>query len=111
MQEIDVSTTDLILKTQNSEPKTGTNSKITINLGPNSVTYIDFIKEGWKSENGEKRKVEQVLEARTVTLQPKTDTPDQYYSIDNDNFEMKPIRISLLPNFIKVFCTKERNTL
>ena len=30
---------------------------------------------------------------------------DKWYSIDNDNYEVKPVRVTLLPDAIKMFTT------
>lgn len=58
--EKDVLTTDLTLCTTNVLPHelqiSGT-PKLTLFLGPEKVDYLDFVKEGWKSEKGEMRNV------------------------------------------------------
>lgn len=58
--EKDVLTTDLVLCTTNVLPQKLQSSetpKLSLFLGPEKVDYLDFVKEGWKSEKGEMRNV------------------------------------------------------
>lgn len=108
IEELDISTSDFLLHTQNKENLSG---KLTIHFGPKAFNYTEFVKEGFKTVNGSERKIERKIEARTVNLNPKTESNEQFYSIDNENFEVKPIRITLLPKLVKIFCTKEKITM
>jgi len=38
--------------------------------GPSSVSYIDFVTEGWKRVNGEAPSTEAVLKARELEIRP-----------------------------------------
>lgn len=74
------------------------------------VDYLEFVKQGWRSENGQNRKIDETVEARTVEIHPKVlknSQNEQWFSIDNENFELKPIKVTLLPKLINVFCKKE----
>ncbi|XP_044253994.1 acylglycerol kinase, mitochondrial [Tribolium madens] len=82
--------------------------KLVVNVGPQSVDYFDFVKEGWKSEKGQKRTVSEIIEARSMEIQPKlAKNEEKFFSIDNENYELKPVRVTLLPKLINVFCKKE----
>lgn len=102
-----ISTVDFNLSIVNNSSEV---PKLVVDVGPQQVDYFDFVKEGWKSEKGEKRKVKEVIEARSVEIQPKVNKGSQkeeWFSIDNENYELKPIRVTLLPRLINVFCKKE----
>ncbi|KAH8408166.1 hypothetical protein KR222_005690 [Zaprionus bogoriensis] len=45
-----------------------------------------------------------VVKSRTIKLYPSENTPDIYYSIDGEEYEPRPIKVSIVPNAIKVFC-------
>ena len=54
-------------------------------------------------------KIEEIP-STSVTMEEKGDGEkapvvdnDKWYSIDNDNYEVKPIRVTILPEAIKVF--------
>lgn len=38
--------------------------------GPKEVSYIDFVKEGWRRADGKKTAIEQTIEAKEVELWP-----------------------------------------
>ncbi|KXZ75829.1 hypothetical protein TcasGA2_TC031813 [Tribolium castaneum] len=98
-----ISTVDFNLEVESEQVP-----KLVVNVGPKSVNYFDFVKEGWKSEKGEKRKVREIIEARSVEIQPKINqNEEKWFSIDNENYELKPVRVTLLPKLINVFCKKE----
>lgn len=55
-----ISTSDLTLFTSNLIPSRIQDSeppKLNILIGPDRVDYVDFVKQGWKSEQGENREV------------------------------------------------------
>ncbi|KAH0811429.1 hypothetical protein GEV33_011362 [Tenebrio molitor] len=109
IQQKDISTVDFTLSIPNLNSNKET-PKLVANIGPKTVDYFDFVKEGWKSENGRMRDVEEVIEARSIEIQPKvTNKSDSegWFSIDNENYELKPIKVTVLPKLIKVFCRKE----
>lgn len=101
-----ISTVDFNLSIRNDDEI----PKLMVKVGPKNINYLDFVKEGWRSENGKERSVEDVIEARSIEIIPKipNKSEESWLSIDNENFELKPIRVTLLPKLINVFCT---NTL
>lgn len=69
---------------------------------------VDFIKESWrrilKKEKDESLPAS-VVEGRTITLFPQSEEKyiDKYFFIDNEEYEVRPVKISLIPNAFDVF--------
>lgn len=102
-EEKKVSTVELKVLINNVS-KNSTIPKITIEIGPKNVKYIEYVKNGFKIEKGEKEEIEEVLEARIIKLNPENVIDTTWFSIDSEEYEVKPIKITLLPKLIKVFC-------
>lgn len=47
-------------------------------------------------------------ESKEATTTEKKVDAEKWYSIDNDNYEVKPIRVTLLPQLIRVFASPTR---
>ena len=91
------------------------------NPGPKNISGVEFVKEGWlrtktgtSHMNREKilvRQFEMIPKIEESTAAEKEKSEEQkgvegeerWYSIDNDNYEVKPIRVTVLPDAIKVF--------
>ncbi|ERL95569.1 acylglycerol kinase, mitochondrial [Dendroctonus ponderosae] len=101
--EKQVTTADLTLFTSNAI-RTDGDPKLNLRIGPQNVDYMDFVKQGWKSELGESREVKEAIEARTIEINPKKGSEEAWFSIDNENYEVKPIRVTLLPKVLNMFC-------
>mgnify|MGYP005985931231 CR=1 FL=1 len=108
--QTDISTVDFNLSIANMSSNQEA-PKLLVNIGPESVDYFGFVRDGWRSENGESRNVKEVIVARSVEIQPKAGKNEEWLSIDNENYELKPIKVTLLPKLIKVFCTKENEKM
>ncbi|KAG6460209.1 hypothetical protein O3G_MSEX011842 [Manduca sexta] len=100
-QEICFKTSDFNIKTQNvgnSHPIPA----LSIILGRNTYSYTEFVSEGWnrlsKSPNTEP------IYARTIELLPKDAEREVTIEIDKEEFDMKPVKITLLPKIVKLFC-------
>lgn len=84
-------------------------ARINLRLGSANVNKMDWIQDGWRrTENDLNSKLlDSPVGSRTVELQPKQNNtesgPDTFYSIDNEAFEVKPIRVTLLPKYIHMF--------
>ncbi|CAH2241575.1 acylglycerol kinase, mitochondrial [Pararge aegeria] len=77
-----------------------------VGLGKNNYSYIEFVSDGWRrAKYGDN--IPEVVKARTVELQPLDNKPDLVLSIDQEEFEVKPVKITLLPNMVKFFCRSE----
>ncbi|XP_024943863.1 acylglycerol kinase, mitochondrial isoform X2 [Cephus cinctus] len=82
---------------------------VKVELGPKSVSYATFVAEGWKRVHGNKTLVNHTVEAKDIELHPKkaediSREKEEMFSIDNEEFELKPIKIRLLPRTVKIFC-------
>lgn len=100
-KELCFRTCDFKIKTQN----VAMNHQIpalSIFLGRNSYSYTDFVSEGWRriKTNSDP----EPIFARTIEITPKETDRDTVIEIDKEDFDMKPIKITLMPKVIKLFC-------
>lgn len=79
---------------------------LSIGLGKSQYSYVEFVSEGWKRVKHSDLTPE-VVKARTVEIQPLDSNPDVVLSIDQEEFEVKPVKVTLLPNMVKFFCKSE----
>ncbi|XP_034826712.1 acylglycerol kinase, mitochondrial-like isoform X1 [Maniola hyperantus] len=79
---------------------------LSVGLGKNKYSYIEFVSDGWRRIKGGDTTPEAV-KARTVELQPLETNPDLVLAIDHEEFDVKPVKITLLPNMVKFFCKSE----
>lgn len=108
IEEKTISTVDFILSVSNPSDNE-TVPKLSIKIGENNIGYLDFVKEGWRSENGHERSVREKIDARSVVIEPKDVEKNEngnWLSIDNENFELKTIKVTVLPKIINMFCKK-----
>lgn len=103
----EILTADLLLTTNTSDSSEGP-PKLELKLGPSSLDYFNFVTLGIQTLKG-KRIINETIEARQIELRPKVEKKEMWFSIDKENFEAKPIRITLLPQMIPLFCKKELN--
>lgn len=104
-EEKNVSTVDLKVLVNNVSNSFITDtSKLIVEIGPNNINYIDYVKNGMKIEKGEKADVEEIVEARMIKLYPQNLTDRSWFSIDSEEYEVKPIKITLLPKLVNIFC-------
>ncbi|KAL3288709.1 hypothetical protein HHI36_003144 [Cryptolaemus montrouzieri] len=105
-----IETSNFVISTSNILPCNENIPKLHLSIGPKSLDYIGFVQQGWKFEKGQETDIEEKVEARVIDIKP-NDTwsaeKEAWFSIDNDNFEVKPIKITLLPKFITMFCKKD----
>lgn len=107
--EWEINPTDFLLTSNNIDrPVDGENStKLTIKLGKNEVSGFDFMSESWSRLNGAEFKSVNEISCRTIEIRPKKvfieGQNEIYFSIDNEAYEVKPIRISLLPKAVTMY--------
>lgn len=96
----------------NIVPKRSTSDStpyLSVILGKMTISYTDFISEGWRRiKKGLPEDVKDI-KVRTVELLPLNASKpgnELFFNIDNEEFEVKPIKITLLPNAISVFRKK-----
>ncbi|KAF5294877.1 hypothetical protein FQR65_LT10675 [Abscondita terminalis] len=104
----DVSTSDFAIATTNTLQNVNTIPKLTVNLGPNSVDYFNFVTEGWRTEVGRERSVVEVIQAKQIEVVPNEEKKVQWFSIDSEEFEVKPVKITLLPKAALMFYLPNR---
>jgi acylglycerol kinase len=107
--EKEILTVDLSLTTANISPNCirDGDPHIEVAIGPSSVSFIDFVTEGWKRVNGEAPRTETVLKARELEIRPvlknNTENTQHWLSIDNEDYEVKPVHATLLPKKVHMF--------
>ncbi|XP_053978909.1 acylglycerol kinase, mitochondrial isoform X2 [Hylaeus volcanicus] len=106
LHELSISTNELHIETSNIDKlqSFSSPSSLKVKKGPKDVGYFSFVLEGWKQENDNKQLYEQVIEAKDIELTPQEITRENTLYIDNEEYEMKTVRIKLLPRTVKVFC-------
>lgn len=92
--------------------------QLEIKLGPETIGGFQFIKEGWLRNQEKSEMKQEKIVARQFQMIPQNDqelreeeqqqsptqiTTERWYSIDNDNYEVKPVLVTLLPNAIRMF--------
>lgn len=106
-KEVPISTTDLFISTKNVRRKND-DSGVKVELGPKSVNYTDFVSEGWRRISGKKQEPEQILNAKDIEIHPEKDESfedkSRMFYIDNEEFELKAVKIRLLSRSVKMFC-------
>lgn len=81
---------------------------LSIAIGKNGYSYKDFVAEGWNRVKN--ISVSQPILARTIELLPNGIEKDKTIEIDKEEFEVKPVKITLLPKVVKLFCKPAVNT-
>ncbi|XP_043269650.1 acylglycerol kinase, mitochondrial [Venturia canescens] len=112
LHELPISATELHLTTDNIENvDPHTPPSIKLQLGPETISYTDFIAEGWRRVRGDnKPTLNEALRAKQIELIPNKaenfGDKEQMFSIDNDEFELKPLKIRLLSKAVTIFCSQ-----
>lgn len=108
--EESIDTSELVISTNTAEGISDNKSKLNIKLSTKSDDQgIDYIQSSWKRLR-ERRYLDlpdsRTIEARTLVLLPETSSDEDkevYYSIDNESYEVMPIKITLLPKRVEFF--------
>lgn len=92
-------------------------NQVNINLSQNDENFseleskfIDSLQPGWNFIKNIPKITNKTLEpnlilkSRTIKLYPSVGTEPIFYSIDGEEYEPRPIQVSIVPNAIKVFC-------
>lgn len=108
--EESVDTSELIISSNTVEGISDKNPKLNIKLNTKRDDYgFDFIWNSWKRLSSRRfleLQESRVIEARTLVLLPETNSSEDkeiYYSIDNESYEVMPIKITLLPKRVDFF--------
>jgi acylglycerol kinase len=108
-----VDTSEFIISTNTTEGLNDENSKMNIKINTKEDDYgFSYIWNSWKRVN-DRRYLEvpqsRTVEARTCVLLPEQKIKEEeddkpvYYSIDNESYEVLPIKITLLPKRVEFF--------
>ncbi|BES87511.1 Diacylglycerol kinase catalytic domain [Nesidiocoris tenuis] len=114
IEEKHVVTSDLQLVSNNLQPVQENIPKLAIKVGPTVKYQGDLVSAGLKILKDDPSVLTDIIEAKQVEIRPLKkaqatnetleDQDEDSLSIDNEDFEVRPIRVSVLPNSIKVFC-------
>lgn len=81
--------------------------RLVIQLGRDEPTSVDFLRESWtRVHNDEFEPVRQV-DVRAVEIRPEpevlfSEEKEAFFSIDNEAYEVKPVRISVVPRALRM---------
>lgn len=106
-------TNELYLTTANveSDPVAGEAPRMHLRTGSANVPTVDWIRDSWRRTSVEQHLGSELLgdaaPCRTLELIPqektRADGREEFYSIDNEDFEVKPIKVTLLPARLTMF--------
>lgn len=105
--ELNVNPSEIIIE-NNTTRSMDEKPKLTIKLGPSELDSFDFISNSWTRVRHpvEQSNFVETIDARTIDLIPENVASEEneiFYSIDNESFEVKPIRISVVPRAIQLY--------
>lgn len=98
-QEICFQTSDFRIVTPNIQ-KTYSTPALSIGIGKHKYKYTEFVTEGWDRVSN--NSIKDAILARSVMV-----NPQEHFGvidIDREEYEAKPIKVTLLPKVIKLFC-------
>jgi acylglycerol kinase len=104
-QELCFKTCDFKINTNSNDEQIGLPA-LNISLGQNTYTYTGFVSEGWRRLK-QNYPHTQTIPVRTVELIPNEEKKEVMIEIDKEEFESKPVKITLLPKIVKLFCKSE----
>ncbi|KAB7498518.1 Acylglycerol kinase, mitochondrial [Armadillidium nasatum] len=82
---------------------------LSLQIGKEDLSSFDFIKEGWRRERGYKPTIDNEFIVGEIFLNPSDNVlkdkagEDRKLSIDNENFEVKPMKIRPKENAVTIF--------
>lgn len=108
--EENIDTSELVISTNTAEGISDNRSKLNIKINTKADDFgIDYIMSSWKRLRDRKYleiPQSRTVEARTLVLLPEETSEEDkevYYSIDNEAYEVMPIKITLLPKRVAFF--------
>lgn len=112
--EMDIKSSEFAITTNTAEAKMGEKSKLNIKMSNESNNYgLNFIWDSWKRVSDRKFldiPDSKILESRQVILVPKqhvsseeSEQKESFFSIDHNLFEVRPIKVTILPKRIDFF--------
>ncbi|GLH00918.1 Acylglycerol kinase, mitochondrial [Gryllus bimaculatus] len=114
LHELSISAVDMTLETSKAQDDGGDDLKapyLKVSVGPSSISYLDFVNRGWQFIKGDGAGNVNTFYVKDVKLQPTIENnlegAEYWYYIDNDDYEVKPIYIKLLPKRLIMFCQRQ----
>lgn len=102
--EIDVEPSELLLTT-NVHRLPDEIPKISLKIGKYEESSIDFVKHGWSrlGVNDFEAESEGIRSVEIVPEVVSTEEKEIFFSIDNESYEVKPVRITMIPRAIQMY--------
>ncbi|XP_039449692.1 acylglycerol kinase, mitochondrial [Culex pipiens pallens] len=111
--EVQIEPSELILQTMNIEPDGDRNDKpkLSLKVGTSVDSSFSFLGDSWSRLWNRKYIdciTEKEIDVRKVEILPaklklEDSEPDLFYSIDNEAYDVRPVRVTLLPNSVEMF--------
>lgn len=79
---------------------------LNVMFGKDTMTATDFILDSWKRLRTVEFIPDSVMNVRTLEFQPEnvySEENEAFFSIDNEAYEVKPVRISVVPGAVRMF--------
>ncbi|XP_055538654.1 acylglycerol kinase, mitochondrial [Wyeomyia smithii] len=111
-REMEVDSSELILETNNIKTDgKSTTPKLNLKIGVSADSSFSFLANSWSrlwNRQYNECPVATSLGVRTVELIPSKlkaieSEKELYYSIDNEAYEVRPVRVTLVPNAVEIF--------
>lgn len=105
--EIEVAPSDLLLSTNNiRKSDDNLDPKLEIQLGSDNPTSFEFLSDSIIQVRTNTFKSNKIIEARTIEIIPKnvySEENEVFFSIDNEAYEVKPVKVSLIPKAVSIY--------
>ncbi|XP_013780224.1 acylglycerol kinase, mitochondrial-like [Limulus polyphemus] len=99
---------NLDIKTKNVESEELTEEAMTVNILPSDCSRTNFIHQGVSRQNEEISTPNtgcRKIHARVLQLTPSVqEGEERWYSVDNDNYEVQPVKVELLSKKLYMYC-------
>lgn len=106
-QEVCFKTSDFRIQSSNMN-KNAPVPALSILLGKSHYSYTQFVADGW-SKLKEQNANGDPIHVRSVEFIPRKLDKEVLIEIDKEEFEVKPVKITLLPKVVRLFCQPEIN--
>ncbi|KAK6636346.1 hypothetical protein RUM43_010006 [Polyplax serrata] len=104
LMQKDLSTVEIAIKTTTVSTETNTDAPhLVFSAIPGDFGWTNFVSEGWRRLRGKESTPVTVTAVRELQLVPKEQKENDWLSIDNENFEVKPMKITILPKAVNIF--------
>lgn len=97
-----------LLITQDSNRSDSELPRLVIQMGRDEPSSTDFLRESWTRVYSDEFEPVRQVEVRSVEIRPQpevlfSEDNEAFFSIDNEAYEVKPVRISVVPRAVKMF--------